>query len=114
MGDAAACDHDFGFGGQTVVIHVFPYAADAVAAHFSPRAIGIVHFHFEIAFFFWQPSDQDDTISSDAEVTVRKESDEPFLCLFVFRDGFSVCIDIDIVVSTAVHFGKVHKGLLLV
>ena len=112
MGDAAASDHDFGFGGQTVVIHVFPHATDAVAAHFPPGSVSIVHFHFEIAFFFRQPSNQDDTVSSDAEVTVRKKTDQSDLCLIVFRDGFSVCIDIDIVVSTAVHFGKAHEGLL--
>ena len=90
------------------IVNIFSNTADSVAAHLTSASIGIVHHHFKISLstFF----DYDDTVSADSKMTIRQLYGSLLFAFCSARKIFLCAIKINIVVSTTMHFCKLHNA----
>ena len=94
---------------QAMVVHIFRHAADPVTAHLAFRAVRIEHAHFKIRCF--RGTNQNQPVASDTVmIPANIFSHRLRIGHFLLR---AVCVNI--IVSAAVHFGKLefHCFLLL-
>ena len=94
------------FRHDAVIIGVLGHAADAVAAHLRFGTVGIEHPHPDIRTL--RRHDQDQPVGTDPEVAVG----EPNGKLLRVSNRLPEAVDIDIIISRALHFGEFHKRLL--
>ena len=92
-----------GFVDDTVVINIFGNAADTVSAHGSLGTVQVVHIHLAVSDVGW--FDQDQSVRTDAEVTVTDESGYSSR----ISDSFFEAVYIYIIVSDTMHLGEFHK-----
>jgi len=92
-------DFELGFRGDFGIMHELGNTSDPVATHFRFAAVGIEHAHFGIGDRGRE--DQDDSIATDSEASVGQFNGQP---LEIFGEGLREALDVDVVVTSAVHF----------
>ena len=109
--DPSRTDHtDLRLIRQSLIVYIFSHTSDPVSAHFCTGSVHIVHFHFKIRLI--RRVDEDHAIPANTKMSVAQTSYE--LRLLLCRDPFPSTIDINIVISTAMHFRKFkHRETLL-
>jgi hypothetical protein len=92
-------DFELGFRGDFGIMYELGDTSDPVATHFRFASIGIEHAHFGIGD--GGREDQDDSITTDSEASVGQFNGQP---LEIFGQGLREALDVDVVVTGAVHF----------
>ena len=87
-----------------MVVDIFGNAADTVSAHGTLRAVQIVHIHLAVCDL--RRADQDQTIGTNAKMTVA----DKFCDSRRITYSFFKAVYIYIIVSDSMHFGKFHKN----
>ena len=92
-------DFELGFRGDFGIMHELGNTSDSVATHFRFAAVGVEHAHFGIGDRGRE--DQDDSIATDSEASVGQFNGQ---ALEIFGEGLREALDVDVVVTSAVHF----------
>ena len=93
-----------------MVIDILGYASYAVSAHLGAGAVGIIHFHLEICISIVNGIDEDQSVGSDAKVSVGDLYGQ--LRLFFLRHRLFSPVNINVIITATLHFSKiyVHKA----
>lgn len=89
---------------QPTLVDVFPDAARGVAAHFAFAAVAVEDAHPEVRDL--RRLDQHQSVAAHAEVGAA----HPHRQRSGVADGLLKAVDINVVVSDALHLGKTHNG----
>ncbi len=101
---AAGLDLERGDTADVVVIDVLGHAAHSVAAHFAFRSVGVEHSHASVGHR--RGADENQAVATYAEMAVGDFASE---LVGVRRERFFEAIDVNVVVSRAMHFGELHR-----
>src|SRR5262249_37669871 len=91
------------FADQAVIVKVLGDTANAVAAHLGFTAVGVVHAHACVGLV--GGADQDETVGSDAEMTV---ADPAAQARRIVRYWAGETIDVDVIVPAPFLLGESH------
>src|SRR5579885_1229164 len=91
-----------------MIVHKLRHATDTVAAHLRFAAVGVVHAHTGVGLV--GRTDQDQTITADAEMAVADGAAESRR---IVRHRLTKAIDIDVIVAAAVELPESHRYYFL-